>query len=144
MDIHDFVVLFLVRFKSNKRRRWLWLLFLKSPRFKHFVMDWYSFNYFHIGRFLIPFFKSEDQGNPLNIPSLYSGALLDASTKTQPVEPVIYRPELKRSDKSFPYLRTPKFDSDWLYRMFRPIILQPLPTFIISFLTNRTNIYCII
>jgi hypothetical protein len=52
----------------------------------------------------------------MNIPSLYSAALLDASTKTQPVEPVIYRPELKRGDKSFQYLRTPKFDSDWLYR----------------------------
>ena len=57
-----------------------------------------------------------EQGNPLNIASIYSGALLDASTKTQPVEPVIYRPELKRNDKSYPYLRTPKFDSDWLYR----------------------------
>ena len=54
----------------------------------------------------------------MNIPSLYSASLLDASTKTQPVEPVIYRPELKRNDKSSSsqYLRTPKFDTDWLYR----------------------------
>jgi len=52
----------------------------------------------------------------LSIGSLYSASLLDASTKTQPVEPVIYRPELRRGDKSFQYLRTPKFDSDWLYR----------------------------
>jgi hypothetical protein len=59
-----------------------------------------------------------EQGNPLNIPSLLSGSLLDASIKTQPVEPVIYRPELKNADKSFPYLRTPKFDSDWLNREF--------------------------
>ena len=57
-----------------------------------------------------------DGGNPGAIPSLYSASLLDASTKTQPVEPVIYRPELKRGDKTFQYLRTPKFDSDWLYR----------------------------
>lgn len=57
-----------------------------------------------------------DRGNPLNIPSLYSASLLDASTKTQPVEPVIYRPELRRGEKSVPYMRTPKFDSDWLYR----------------------------
>lgn len=55
-----------------------------------------------------------EKGNPLDIGSLYSGSLLDASTKTQPVEPVIYRPELRRGDKSFQYLRTPKFDSDWL------------------------------
>jgi hypothetical protein len=60
----------------------------------------------------------QEQGNPLNIPSLYSGALLDASTKTQPVEPVLYRAELKYTDKSYPYLRTPKFDSDWLFRTF--------------------------
>lgn len=64
-----------------------------------------------------------DNGNPGAIPSLYSASLLDASTKTQPVEPVIYRPELKRGDKTFQYLRTPKFDSDWLYQ----------PTFIASF-----------
>lgn len=64
-----------------------------------------------------------ESGNPMSIPSLYSGSLLDASTKTQPVEPVIYRPELKRNDKSFQYLRTPKFDSDWLFQ----------PTFITSF-----------
>ena len=57
-----------------------------------------------------------ESGNPMNIPSLYTASLLDASTKTQPVEPVIYRPELKRGDKSFQYLRSPKFDSDWLYR----------------------------
>jgi hypothetical protein len=57
-----------------------------------------------------------DKGNPLDIGSLYSGSLLDASTKTQPVEPVIYRPELRKGDKSFQYLRTPKFDSDWLNR----------------------------
>ena len=57
-----------------------------------------------------------DNGNPLNVGSLYSASLLDASTKTQPVEPVIYRHELKRGEKSFQYLRTPKFDSDWLYR----------------------------
>ncbi|RNA06932.1 semaphorin-2A isoform X2 [Brachionus plicatilis] len=55
-----------------------------------------------------------DNGNPMNIPSLYSASYLDASTKTQPVEPVIYRPELRRADKSFHYLRSPKFDSDWL------------------------------
>jgi len=55
-----------------------------------------------------------ENGNPLGIGSLYSASLLDASTKTQPVEPVIYRPELRRGDKSFQYLRTPKFDSDWL------------------------------
>ena len=55
-----------------------------------------------------------EKGNPMEIGSLYSGSLLDASTKTQPVEPVIYRPELRRGDKSFQYLRTPKFDSDWL------------------------------
>lgn len=55
-----------------------------------------------------------EKGNPLDIGSLYSGSLLDASTKTQPVEPVIYRPELRKGDKSFQYLRTPKFDSDWL------------------------------
>lgn len=55
-----------------------------------------------------------EKGNPLEIGSLYSGSLLDASTKTQPVEPVIYRPELRRGDKTFQYLRTPKFDSDWL------------------------------
>lgn len=60
----------------------------------------------------------KENGNPMNIPSLYSASLLDASTKTQPVEPVIYRPELRRGDKSFQYLRTPKFDSDWLYRNF--------------------------
>ncbi|CAF0705367.1 unnamed protein product [Brachionus calyciflorus] len=64
-----------------------------------------------------------ENGNPMNIPSLYSASLLDASTKTQPVEPVIYRPELRRGDKSFQYLRTPKFDSDWLYQ----------PTFLKSF-----------
>ena len=52
----------------------------------------------------------------MSIGSLYSASLLDASTKTQPVEPVIYRPELRRGDKSFQYLRTPKFDTDWLYR----------------------------
>lgn len=60
-----------------------------------------------------------DRGNPLNIPSLYAASLLDASTKTQPVEPVIYRPELRRADKAVQYLRTPKFDSDWLYRKYR-------------------------
>lgn len=64
-----------------------------------------------------------ENGNPLNIGSLYSASLLDASTKTIPVEPVIYRPEIRRGDKSFQYLRTPKFDSDWLYQ----------PTFIASF-----------
>ena len=57
-----------------------------------------------------------ETGNPLSIGSLYSASLLDASTKTQPVEPVIYRPERRRGDKSFQYLRTPKFDTDWLYR----------------------------
>jgi hypothetical protein len=90
-------------------------------------------------------FNFQDQGNPMNIPSLYSGALLDASTKTQPVEPVIYRPELKRSDKSYPYLRTPKFDSDWIYRMlllgFFLFLLQNFIFFQIKF---RTIIYCIV
>ncbi len=60
-----------------------------------------------------------ENGNPFGIPSLYSASLLDASTKTQPVEPVIYRPELRRGDKTFQYLRTPKFDSDWLNREFK-------------------------
>jgi hypothetical protein len=64
-----------------------------------------------------------DNGNPLNIGSLYTASLLDASAKTRPVEPVIYRPELKLNDKTFQYLRTPKFDLDWLYQ----------PEFIASF-----------
>lgn len=72
-----------------------------------------------------------DRGNPLNIPSLYSASLLDASTKTQPVEPVIYRPELRRGEKSVPYMRTPKFDSDWLYQ----------PVFIKSFDVDDTVLF---
>ena len=102
----------------------------------------YIFNDFFYLNFTI-FLFIKDQGNPMNIPSLYSGALLDASTKTQPVEPVIYRPELKRSDKSYPYLRTPKFDSDWIYRMFFLFffLLQNLTFFLLKF---RTIIYCIV
>jgi hypothetical protein len=74
----------------------------------------------------------------MNIPSLYSASLLDASTKTQPVEPVIYRPELKRNDKSFQYLRTPKFDSDWLYRnLFLIIDLFNKVIFIYIFVKNQ-------
>jgi hypothetical protein len=59
-----------------------------------------------------------ESGNPMNQGSFYSASLLDASTKTQPVEPVIYRPELKRNERTVQYLRTPKFDLDWLYRKF--------------------------
>ena len=82
-------------------------------------MDWYLFCVIDVllKSFSIWFkFIKKENGNPMNIASLYSASLLDASTKTQPVEPVIYRPELKRNDKSYQYLRTPKFDSDWLYR----------------------------
>lgn len=59
-----------------------------------------------------------ETGNPMNIPSIYTASYLDASTKTQPVEPVIYRPDLKRADRTFDYLRTPNFDYDWLNRKF--------------------------